>query len=89
MSDPHDKINYDKRGLLLRTNTNPKYLAQKIDMLQAFTEEAVTALKNEIDTSKQEVTRQESGNLADLFKALDDTHQQFKNKLMKNFHQTR
>ena len=65
-------------------------------MLQSFTEEAINVLKQDIEATKIEATtskseaskmenRQEhNANISELLKALDETHQQFRNKLMKS-----
>jgi hypothetical protein len=95
MSEPVNDLPADKKILLPRVHTHPKnLLLQKVEVLQSFTEEAIHVLRQDIEATKQEATarsdsRQDSANLSDLLKALDETHQQFRNKLLKTVYQSK
>jgi hypothetical protein len=78
----------DKKSLLPRVHTHPKNsLMQKVEILQAFTEDAINVLRQDLEATKQEATsssKTDSTNISDLLRALDETHQLFRSKLLRN-----
>ena len=86
MSEPPEgSTTTDKKSLIPRVHTHPKNsLMQKVEILQAFTEDAINVLRQDLEASKQEVTKADSTNISDLLRALDETHQQFRSKLLRN-----
>lgn len=97
MSEPVNDLPQDKKSLLPRVHTHPKnLLMQKVEILQSFTEEAINVLKQDIEATKVDVqskpdpAKHDSGtNISELLKALDDTHQQFRSKLLKSVYQNK
>ena len=78
----------EKKSQIPRVHTHPKNsLMLKVEILQAFTEDAINVLRQDLEATKQEVTttsKTDSTNICELLKALDETHQQFRNKLLRN-----
>ena len=98
MSEPVNDLPADKKLHLPRVHTHPKnLLLQKVEVLQSFTEEAINVLRQDIEATKSEVQskadvgkqQESSSNIAELLKALDETHQQFRNKLLKTVYQNK
>ena len=96
MSEPvSDVPHQDKKPTIPRVHTHPKNLIlQKVEILQSFTEEAINVLRLDIEAAKVEASktteaRQENSNISDLLKALDETHQQFRNKLLRTVYQNK
>ena len=95
MSEPvNDVPQHEKKSNIPRVHTHPKnFILQKVEILQSFTEEAINVLRQDLEATKAEATkteaRQENSNISDLLKALDETHQQFRNKLLRNVYQNK
>jgi len=67
-------------------NNNNKDFLQKVEMLHSFTEDTLNALKQEQEQGGACKTDQDS---TELLKILDDTHQQFRNNLLRGVHRSR
>jgi hypothetical protein len=71
-------------------NNNNRVLIEKVEMLHSFTQDTLDAIKQEQDTgaacNTTDTTKKES---AELLKILDETHQQFRNNLLKGIYQKR
>ena len=69
-------------------NNNSRVLIEKVEMLHSFTQDTLDAIKQEQDQGACSIdtTKKDS---VELLKILDETHQQFRNNLLKGIYQKR